>query len=177
VTVAFINGVGNLGGVMKTNFMLIFLLIVLNIIATCVNLNSADNQTKSNIIKDNELFTIKGLDQISDPEFKKALSQYLFLNEKNDYKQLYNFLSKEFLKEYFPNIKNADEYAIRIENISEVSEFKYLEITKIQYQNNQYKVDIIVSGMAEGEMKKVKTTYFFIKENTGWKYNGRDLNN
>jgi hypothetical protein len=175
VTAAFINGVGNnLGGrFMKNNFMLIFLLILLNIIATCVSANSDDNHIRSDSIKG---FTVKGMDQISDPEFKKMLSQYLFLDEKFSYKQLYDFYSKEYLKKYFPNIKNADEYALRMEN-SEVSELKYTGITQVRYQENQYEVDIVFNAMSEGERQLIKTTYFFIKENNEWKYNGLDIKN
>lgn len=160
---------------MKTKFSLICLLILLCSIATCVNLNGQDLQVRHRESKDSNPFTIKGMDRISDPEFKKMLSQFLFLDEKNDYKQLYNFFSKEYINN-LPNIKTANEYAIFMED-SERSEIKYLEISRIQHQNSQYNIDIIYSAMAEGEIIKIKTTYFFIKEDTGWKYNGRDIEN
>lgn len=121
---------------------------------------------------------IPGSEVITDKQFKKTLLEYLALDEKLDYVKIYEYKSKNYLKRHFPNIKNAEEYKNDMRNTSERSAPKYLEIINWKKVNDsRYEVELIFEGMGEGELLKIKTRYYFIKENGKWKYDGLDIGN
>lgn len=145
----------------------IFLLLIIYSTFLCVLLN-ANNLHEVKII---------GIEKIKDSDFKRDLLKYLTLREQLDYENLYYFLSKSHLKKYFKNIKNANEYSRYMKNNSEVSEIKYLEICTINYEESKYKVELIFESFSEGINARIKTSYFFIKEDGRWKYDTFDKKN
>ena len=129
---------------------------------------SSDKQVQGEILH--------GIALITDEQFKRDLLEYLAFDERLDYINIYRYLSKEYLKKYFPNIKNAEEYKKDMENSSERSALKYLEITKwTKLKKNHYEVKLILEENSEGEMMKVKALYFFVNENGKWKYDSEKL--
>lgn len=123
-----------------------------------------------------EKINLIGLDKISDIELKNSLVKYLYYESILDYENVYKYLSKNFLQEHFPDIKNAKEYKNEMVNTSEALETDYLQlIDHKKLKNDLYQVDLILETNIEGSIEKIKMRYYFVFEKDIWKYNGLDI--
>lgn len=128
------------------------------------------DRLEADLVKD-----ILGLELIKDKQFRKWLLEFFSRREELNYEANYEYLSAGFLKRYFSHILDAQGYKIHMENISEVSALKYLEVTKwVKVNNLEYEIELIFRANSEGVVGKYQTTYRFIKEEGKWKYDGLD---
>ena len=119
--------------------------------------------------------TIVGDNIICDEGFKGEFREILHCMEKLEYKELYNKLSDDYLKKYFPNTTNSAAYERELKETSEVKVIKFVKVVSFRViAEGEYEVELILSTMSEGEVLTVKTVYYFVKQINGWKFNGFD---
>mgnify|MGYP001595979660 FL=1 len=122
--------------------------------------------------------TVNGMEKINDPEFKKGLTN--FWNIKN-LKDEYKLLSQRYLKEYYPKIKNSEEYAKYVNKSNEDPiESMIQEITDLKkINNNAYYIDVIIKvqdGPVSSKTIRIKRRQLFVRERNVWKFDGCDEN-
>lgn len=116
---------------------------------------------------------VPGSELITDQEFKKDLLEYLALDEKLDYENIYNYKSKGYLKRHFPNIKNAKEYSDEMKNTSERMPSEYLKIVRWNKLNDgKYGVELVSKTLCEGILTEITEIFYFVNEDGKWKFNG-----
>lgn len=116
--------------------------------------------------------SIKGLQLITDKDFKIRLIEYLDVEEKKDYKKVYNYISQQYLNINYPNVKNAEEFqkARGDKYMWEVG-IKYTEVINFVVINTtNYQVDLKFQYYAEDVEGQGKMRMFFVKEDNLWKY-------
>jgi hypothetical protein len=121
-------------------------------------------------------YTVKGIELIDDQDLKSSVLKYLQLREDLNYMKLYDCLSKNYLAERFPDINNADQYSNTMNDYSEISMMKYLEIFNVKIvDKDTSRIGIIYESISEEMHYKIKNIYVFVKEGNTWKYDGMDL--
>ncbi len=131
-----------------------------------------DNKNNQN----EQVKQIKGISLVTDKEFQNRLIQFMKLDIEQNYKEIYSkYLSKGYLKKYYIDVKNADEYE-KSKDESQLFAIEFLEITYFRIlRSDKYQVDLTRKDGYEGDeiIKKVK--YLFIKENNQWEIDDSGL--
>lgn len=144
---------------------ILFILLTFNsIVLTACNEYDGDYGRIENLV---------GINKIDDGIFRSFLITYLTYDSKLDYENIYYCLSEGYLKKYFPNVNNANEYKVYKQNYSERKEPEYLEIISWnKIEEDYYYVDLVSKTNAEGILIKITERYFFVKTDNQWKYDG-----
>ncbi|MFC1501440.1 hypothetical protein ACFL58_03200 [Elusimicrobiota bacterium] len=119
---------------------------------------------------------LKGIDLIKDEKLKKQVIEYLTFEAVKDYQNIYKYLSVEYLKQYFPGVKNSGDYKNAMSD-STVMEIYYLEVLSCtRLSENKYKIKVEYETLEEGSLLRNRNSYYFILENGVWKYDGLEFN-
>ena len=150
--------------------MIIGMVMVLGLCVSCTPNTSAMSEGKR------EAKSIKGIEFIEGLPLEESVKQYFEYIQEDNYRGEYASMSKKHLKEYFPEIKNAEGYAELQRNTSEVTNISILKISDVKKENDKkYSIQIIYESISEGELYKLKSTLYFINESGEWKYDGFDM--
>lgn len=154
----------------KIHLLLIAAIIVLLLLFLKVYSNAGKT-----VISNDTLLNIKGVEIVTDNNFKKDLCQFLWLDLNRDYKKIYYYLSTKYIEKYYKNIKSADEY-YKKESRNEVFTLEYIEVTNYKMiDESNCQIDLIRKDGFEGNEFIKEVRYFFIKEKSNWKLNDSDL--
>ena len=155
--------------------LLLGLLSKMSTTVLCEQINS-DNNTVNNL-DHKQYLSLKGINMVKDGRFKDQFLSFLELDSKLKYEELYYYFSTNYLERLFllRDINSALEYKNDMEEYSDRTECKYLEILNVQMiAKEKYQVDLTLKTNLEGQMTLIKKRYFFVKEGVEWKYDGLD---
>lgn len=126
-------------------------------------------------VSKNSSAEVKGVELITDQDFRNAFLKYATTDLRQDYRALYGLLSAHYLKKYFPSAKSAEDFYRQQQRI-EVVTLAYLEITGYKATGGKRQVDVWMKTGYEGQETTLKVRYIFVKEGGTWKlYDGDEL--
>ena len=154
-----------LDGIRKSLIVLIVIILGVIFIISSANFIKAAKAMSDDVLK------IKGISIISDKNFKRELLQYLSLDVKRDYRNIYKYLSSGYISRYYKSVKNANEFErIEAKGGNELVVLDYLNINGFKIINKyKYQVDLIRKDGFEGNEYIKKVRYYFINEKNIWK--------
>lgn len=151
--------------------LIIFVLILFGVVASYryIKTDFIGYAASNNMIKN-----LKGLDLITDENFKQQMLLILNTIVKRDFKTEYNYLSKSVIKNHCPKVKNADDFIKFMKGISYYPDgagfAEFNEVTKFKIISKQnYQVGFNIKNVSEGTLFDDRATYFFVFEDDKWK--------